>query len=63
MKLHENKKNELLITEINNKIIVQTKEDLRLKDLRRVQKEFVLIVLVSITFGIALSFVIFNSLP
>lgn len=54
MKLHENTQRELLITTKDKRIIVETKNDLIQKKLRKQQQDFLIERLIFIFLGIAL---------
>jgi len=54
MKLHENTQRELLITTKDKRIIVETKNDLIQKELRKQQQDFLIERLILIFLGIAL---------
>lgn len=54
MKLHENTNRELLITTKGNRIIVETKNDLKLKQLRKEQQNFIIEKSILLFLGIAL---------
>ena len=54
MKLHENTQRELLITTKGKRIIVETKNDLIQKELRKQQQNFLIERLILIFLGVAL---------
>lgn len=54
MKLHENTQRELLITTKGKRIIVETKNDLIQKELKKQQQDFLIERLILIFLGIAL---------
>ncbi len=54
MKLHENTERELLITTKGKRIIVETKNDLIQKELKKQQQDFLIERLILIFLGIAL---------
>ena len=61
-KLFKGTPNELIITETNNKIIVENKEDIRLKELRERQLKFLcetsFVVISSSLLGVCLTYLI-----
>ena len=61
-KLFKGTPNELIITEKNNKIIVENKEDIRLKELREQQLKFLcetgLLIISSFLLGVCLTYLI-----
>lgn len=65
MKLHERTERELLITTKGNKILVQTKQEIELKNLRKQQRDFIIektiLLFLGISLGCCLMYTFLNS--